>query len=378
MRVAIIKSNYTPYGGGEKYTTRLINAFVKRDITVDVVTAEPARWELTSPNVNWITLRQFKRNNLLRLLSFNASASRHFKSTPYDCVLGMDRTDYQTHLRAGGGCHAGWLDRRCAETSYLRCLSFRLNPFHRMMLRIEKRAFVADTLKRIFCNSFLVRDEMMRYYPAAARKLTVIHNGVEWGEFSGAFEQGISGRDMLRRELSLRDDIFYFLHVGSGYERKGVAKAIEALTMLPEKTGLIIVGKDKHEQRYRKLTNRLGLSARVNFCGPQKNVIPFFQSADAFVLPTIYDPFSNASLEAMAMGLYTVTSNANGCAEVIQKGAGDVIRDLRNIESVAESMRTAMQEHLSKAEIRESVRHLDFERQLGKIVDGCLSADMHY
>lgn len=376
MRVAIIKSNYTPFGGGEKYTTRLINAFVKRDVTVDVITAEPARWEMTSPNVNWVTLKQFKHNNLLRLLSFNASANRHFKTTGYDCVLGMDRTDYQTHLRAGGGCHAGWLDRRCAETSALRCLSFRINPFHRMMLRMEKRAFVSDTLKRIFCNSFLVRDEMLRYYPAAAGKIAVVHNGVEWSEFSGGFEQGIRERESLRRALSLRDDMFYFLHVGSGYERKGVAKAIEALTMLPEKTGLIIVGKDKHEQRYRRLADRLGLSARVIFCGPQKNVIPYFQSADAFVLPTIYDPFSNASLEALAMGLYTVTSNANGCSEVIQAGAGSVIRDLKNIRAVAESMSTAMQKHLSKTEIRGSVRHLEFDGQLGKIVDGCLSAEV--
>jgi len=376
MRAAIIKSNYTSYGGGEKYTTRLINAFVKRDITVDVITAEPVRWEKTSPHVNWVTLRQIRHINLLRLLSFNSSVNRYCKTAQYNCVLGMDRTDYQTHLRAGGGCHAAWLDRRCAESSFLKCLSFRINPFHRMMLRIEKNAFLSDNLEKIFCNSFLVRDEMLRYYPATAGKLIVVHNGVEWNEFSGVFEQGLRDRDRLRSELSLRSEMFYFLIVGSGYERKGVAKAIEALKMLPEKTGLIIVGKDKHEQRYRRLANRLGLSARVIFCGPQKNIIPFFQSADAFVLPTIYDPFSNASLEAMAMGLYTVTSNANGCSEVIQEGAGSIIRDLKNIGSVAEAMSNAMQVHLSKTEIRESVRHLEFEGQLGKIVDGCLSKDM--
>lgn len=378
MRAAIIKSNYTPYGGGEKYTTRLINAFVKRGITVDVITAEPVRWEKISPHVNWVTLRQFRHNNLLRLHSFNSSVNRYCKTAQYNFVLGMDRTDYQTHLRAGGGCHAAWLDRRCAESSFLNCLSFRLNPFHRMMLRIEKNAFLSDNLERIFCNSFLVRDEMLRYYPATAGKLIVVHNGVEWNEFSGVFEQGLRDRDRLRSELSLRSEMFYFLHVGSGYERKGVAKTIEALTMLPKKTGLIVVGKDKHEQRYRKQANRLGLSARVIFCGPQKNIIPFYQSADAFVLPTIYDPFSNASLEAMAMGLYTVTSNANGCSEVIQEGAGSIIRDLKKIGSVAEAMRSAMQAHFSKTEVRESVRHLEFEGQLGKIVDSCLSKDMLY
>jgi hypothetical protein len=39
-------------------------------------------------------------------------------------------------------------------------------------------------------------------------------------------------------------------------------------------------------------------------------------------------------------------------------------------------MSTAMQKHRSKMEIRESVRHLEFEGQLAKIVDGCLSEDV--
>ncbi len=112
--------------------------------------------------------------------------------------------------------------------------------------------------------------------------------------------------------------------------------------MLPEETELIVVGKDRHEQWYQRLAKRLGLSARVHFFGPQKNVIPFFQAADAFVLPTIYDPFSNASLEALAMGLYTVTSSANGCSEVIGEGAGSVIQDLQSTTSVSEAMRSAL------------------------------------
>jgi hypothetical protein len=38
-------------------------------------------------------------------------------------------------------------------------------------------------------------------------------------------------------------------------------------------------------------------------------------------------------------------------------------------------MRTALEPHLPKKEIRETVRHLDFEKQLQKIVDSCI-ADM--
>ena len=73
------------------------------------------------------------------------------------------------------------------------------------------------------------------------------------------------------------------------------------------------------------------------------------------------------------MGLYTVTSKSNGCSEVIKEGAGFVIEDNGNIDSIAEAMKTALHKGLSKQEIRESVRHLDFSSQLNKIVDVCLS-----
>ena len=372
MRVAIIKSNYTPYGGAEKYTTRLIEAFVN-NVEVDVLTSVHGNWDGVNRNFRQIALKQFRHNNLLKLLTFNSSVKRYLKKERYDCILGMDRTDYQTHLRAGSGCHAAWIQRRCDESSPFRCLSFKANPFHRAIIAMEGRAFLSDKLKRIFCNSCLVEKEIAHYYPQIENKLMVVHNGVEWDEFSEAFEQGLDMRDHIVKKLNLYTDKFYFLFVGSGYERKGLAKAIRAVALLPEYTELIVVGKDKCESRYRVLCEKSGITERVHFFGPQNDVIPFLQISDAFVLPTIYDPFSNASLEALAMGLYTVTSDANGCAEVIRDGTGSVIRNLRDIGSVAEAMESALGEHLSKNDIRETVRHLDFEMQLRKIVDICIA-----
>jgi UDP-glucose:(heptosyl)LPS alpha-1,3-glucosyltransferase len=106
--------------------------------------------------------------------------------------------------------------------------------------------------------------------------------------------------------------------------------------------------KDKEEQ-YR--CGKKGTFAEVHFT--RKDVIPFYQAADAFVLPTLYDPFSNASLEALAMGLYTVTSDANGCAEVIREGAGAVITGSCTTEAVAAAMKRAMGPRLSGEAIRE-------------------------
>ena len=375
MRIAIIKSNFTPYGGAEKYTTRLIGAFLKNNFSVDVITTAHSDWSSTDLKLRQIVLKQCHCTNLLRLMTFHASVKQYLQKEPYDCILGMECTGYHTHIRAGGGCHAAWIRRRCAESSWLRCLSFRMNPFHKAMMALEKTAFLSDRLKRIICNSHLVENEIAFFFPRAKDKVTVVHNGVEWDEVANAFETGLRKRDDIVRNLHLNPDRFFFLFVGSGYERKGLAKAIRALLFLPDYADLIIVGKDRRQNYYEGLCKKSGLAKRVHFLGPQKNIIPFLQVADAFVLPTIYDPFSNASLEALAMGVYLVTSNANGCSEVMTEGSGFIIRNLSDTHSVAEAMRTALEPHLPKKEIRETVRHLDFEKQLQKIVDSCI-ADM--
>ncbi|MCM2253543.1 MAG: glycosyltransferase family 4 protein, partial [Ramlibacter sp.] len=51
----------------------------------------------------------------------------------------------------------------------------------------------------------------------------------------------------------------------------------------------------------------------------------YYHAADALVLPTLYDPQSNAVLEAMACGLPVITSTGCGAAEVLGADGGYVI-----------------------------------------------------
>ncbi|UCG79035.1 MAG: glycosyltransferase, partial [Nitrospirota bacterium] len=164
-RIAVVKSNYTPFGGAEKYTTRIVNAFVERGCKVDILTSSQLRWEGLNKDVSAVHLKQFPYNSFMKLLTFNRSVAKYLDEHNYDCVFGMDRTDRVTHLRTGGGCHAAWLDRRCKESSKVRCASFRVNPFHRLSVEIESRAFLSPSVKDIFCNSAMVRDEIKNYYP---------------------------------------------------------------------------------------------------------------------------------------------------------------------------------------------------------------------
>ena len=61
------------------------------------------------------------------------------------------------------------------------------------------------------------------------------------------------------------------------------------------------------------------------------------------MLPTIYDPFSNATLEAMASGLPVITTRNNGVAELIQDGEeGFVLEDLTDYTALAEKIGKAL------------------------------------
>jgi len=63
----------------------------------------------------------------------------------------------------------------------------------------------------------------------------------------------------------------------------------------------------------------------VTLAGPQADPRPYYGAADAFVLPTLYDPCPNAALEAMACALPIVTSTRSGAAELaLEHDAGFV------------------------------------------------------
>ncbi|UCD70741.1 MAG: glycosyltransferase family 4 protein [Syntrophobacterales bacterium] len=373
-RIAIIKSNYTPYGGGEKYALRTVETFSRRGFKVDVLTSTQQEWPKNEGEVSYIYFPVIKINKFAELISFNSEINKYLAENwkTYKCILGMERTTLQTHIRAGGGCHKGWLERRKKYCSSLKNLSFMINPRHIAANILEEKAFKNPSVKRVFANSDMVREEIVKYYGVDERKIEVTHNGVEWEKFSESFEEAIERRHDLRRGMNLDPDKFHFLFVGSGFERKGLKKAIIALKELPEDVVLLVVGRDEKQQKYLRLSERLKMKGRVVFYGPRADVTTFYQIADAFVLPTIYDPFSNATLEALAMGLFTVTTTSNGCAEVMKDFAGAIIQDTGDIDAMVEAMSKGVRSDHPRRQIRESVKHLTFQKQLTKMVELCM------
>ena len=104
-----------------------------------------------------------------------------------------------------------------------------------------------------------------------------------------------------------------FLCVGNWVERKGILSLLDAFALLEPQLGMLhLVGRTEVEAAYaRQVWARLArddLRGRVTVHGPLSigQVAAMYAAADAFVLPSLKEPFGTVYGEAMAMGLPVV------------------------------------------------------------------------
>jgi UDP-glucose:(heptosyl)LPS alpha-1,3-glucosyltransferase len=205
--------------------------------------------------------------------------------------------------------------------------------FHRYVMRAEQEMYSAHELKAVICNAQMIKNEIMADFGLPDEKITVIYNAIDNQKFLPATE---ILRHQLRQQLNIPQSAHCLIFVGSGFERKGLEAAIRAIALT--KSILLVVGQDKDEKRYRALAQTLGCEDRVRFAGVQKQTLPFYQAADALLLPTLYDPFPNVILEAMSCGLPVITSTTCGGAEFIIPGKNGFVCDALDIKALAESI----------------------------------------
>ena len=337
MRLGIVRQRYTPFGGAERFVERAIDALVARGVHVRVYTR---KWpQERKGSIEPVICNPFHIGSLWRDASFAAAVRAALARDRPDIVQSHERIAGCDIFRAGDGVHRVWLEERLRTGGRVERARIAANPYHRYVLDAEARMFASPSLKAVICISQMVKDDVQRHFTLPDDRLHVIYNAVDPREFSPAVQVN---RAATRAELGLADADVAFLSVGSGYARKGVATAIRALARLPRTARLVVVGKDKSPARYRRLAQRAGVADRVVFAGPRTDPRPFLGAADAFVLPTLYDPLSNAVLEALACGLPVVTSTRCGAGELVVAHAAGWTCEATDDAAFAERMRALL------------------------------------
>lgn len=121
-----------------------------------------------------------------------------------------------------------------------------------------------------------------------------------------------------RAAIGLDDSEKCLVSVGNCAPHKNHSIILQAMRLLREE-GLLVkylhIGEEDWHKTERKLASQLGVDQQVCFLGYQRDVRPYLWAADVFVMPSSYEGFGIALLEAMACGLCIVLANSPGLSE---------------------------------------------------------------
>src|SRR5262245_36971611 len=107
--------------------------------------------------------------------------------------------------------------------------------------------------------------------------------------------------------------------------KKGLRVLLEAMEHLEREAAkpvcqLLIVGEGPAKEALQSLSERLGIAARVIFSGRRRDIPQLLSLMDIFVLPSLYEGFGIAILEAMAAGKPVVATAVGGIPEFVVSG----------------------------------------------------------
>ena len=372
IQVCLQSRHISNRGGLEKWTRRISDGFIRRGAEVHMLTSDSSFDQALRPFEHLHPLSTPVQFSHRKMLQFDRKCKLWQNQNKPDLTFGLDRTSSQTHIRAGNGVHRAYLERRYEYENYS-AFKAALNPLNKTILKMEQKAFENPDLKVLFTNSYMVRNEILKYYNVSPDIIEVIHNGADWSGAEKDFNLWVECKPMIAKKLRLNPTYYHFLFVGNGYERKGLSILLKALAHIErEDIHLLVVGKDKNSEKFKQLSKVLGIEKNVSFFGSQADLTPFYQVADSLVIPSIYDPFANVTVEALTMGLFVVSSNRNGGHEVLKEESGVIIDDLKDIRSNAYALELALRHPktwVRSQSIRNGIKHLNLNDQLESIID---------
>ena len=181
----------------------------------------------------------------------------------------------------------------------------------------ERYCMAKPSTRAIIAISHGVKRDIQRHYGVDAQKLVVIPHGVDAERFHP--QNRVRWRKAVRQRLGLDDEDFVIAFVGGDYRRKGLIPLLRAVERVDRKVRVLAVGTPNHSQLASEVA-RERLRDRLTLVDQTPEIAPYYAASDCFALPTRYDTFSLATLEAMATGLPAVVSRLAGVSERLTDG----------------------------------------------------------
>jgi glycosyltransferase involved in cell wall biosynthesis len=182
--------------------------------------------------------------------------------------------------------------------------------------------------------------------------MIVVPNGIDLKRFDVENESSV--RENLRRSLGLSGEDFVFLNVAAIYDVKNQREMVHAFARaLPTcpNAKLLFVGRAINEDYYaavKRAIAELGLEKSVILAGHRDDVVAFYRSADAFLLPSFVEGWSLSLTEAACANLPIIATDVGGAADLLAAVGGTIIPPPYG--SIANLTREALDRHAQAAD----------------------------
>ncbi|MFH2136432.1 MAG: glycosyltransferase family 1 protein [Patescibacteria group bacterium] len=192
--------------------------------------------------------------------------------------------------------------------------------------------------KKIIAVSKNTKKDITEIFKINPEKVEVIYEGVEFRNLPKKSESacGIDSEvcfEDLKIKYGLKDD--YVLFLGTIEPRKNIAALVRAFCdvvcknkNLEKKYQLVLAGARgwKYKDVFKEIEacqKKLGTDGEIKYIGyvPGREKFTLIKGATCFVFPSFYEGFGLSVLEALSLGVPTITSNKSSLSEIAGQAA---------------------------------------------------------
>ncbi|MGE0821950.1 MAG: glycosyltransferase [Candidatus Binatia bacterium] len=190
----------------------------------------------------------------------------------------------------------------------------------------------------IVCNAHAIRAHLIEVERVPPQKVALIYNGLAPERGTPPSREAIS---VARQQLRAPFGAYIVIAVANFVKEKQHQVLLAAFARAKKQAPhmfLVLVGKGALESEIRHTVAQLDLVSSTQLITNCTNPLPLLCAADLAVLTSDIEGCSNAILEAMAMGLPLVVTDAGGNRELVTHGAGGIVCRVGDIHAVAEGL----------------------------------------
>jgi len=188
--------------------------------------------------------------------------------------------------------------------------------------------------------------------------ITVIPNFIDLSRFS------LKAKDHFKKAIAPSGEKI-LVHTSNFRKVKRTGDVIRIFAKVREKipSKLLMVGDGGERSECEQLCRDLGVCDDVRFLGKQDAIEEILSVADLFLMPSQSESFGLAALEAMACKVPVISTNAGGLPELNVDGVTGFLKDVGDVDAMADSAIYILEDHARLAQFKENalVRAKEFD-----------------